>query len=51
LDLELQIVVNYLSLTWMLGIELRSSGRAATALNLWAIFPVPACDLGDAYLM
>ena len=27
---------------WLLGIELRTSGRAGTALNLWAISPAPA---------
>ena len=28
---------------WVLGIELRSSGRAASALNCWAISPAPNC--------
>jgi hypothetical protein len=26
---------------WLLGIELRASGRAASALNCWAISPAP----------
>ena len=28
---------------WLLGIELRTSKRAVSALNLWTISPVPAC--------
>jgi hypothetical protein len=30
---------------WLLGIELRTSGRTASALNLWAISPAPSCGL------
>jgi hypothetical protein len=29
------------STMWLLGIELRTSGRAVSALNLWAISPAP----------
>ena len=29
------------AIMWLLGIELRTSGRAVSALNLWAISPAP----------
>jgi hypothetical protein len=29
---------------WLLGIELRTSGRAASALNCWAISPDPGSN-------
>lgn len=35
LDLELQAIVNFV--VWVLGVELKSSGRAVDALKCWAI--------------
>ena len=33
---------------WLLGFELRTSGRAISALNLWAISPVPFLSFDEA---
>jgi hypothetical protein len=35
----------------VLGIKLRSFGRSASVLNLWAIFPVPSPTLHQIYNM
>jgi len=33
------------AILWLLGIELRTSGRAVSALNHWAIAPSPHGDI------
>lgn len=48
LELELQAAVP--CLTWVLGMELWSSGRAVSAFNHWAVSPAPATKIYFSFI-